>query len=96
MTKAIIVVGNTKHEAEQWIAQADMPQPCLAVGKNLRSVDGMRIAQVLILNTVKDLPVDHINQLRRQLAISTGGAHTLEAEMQRHTARRGERSNGMG
>ena len=79
MAKAILVVGNTKHEAEQWIANADMPKPCVAVGKNLRSIEGMRVAQVLILNTVKDLPVEHINQLRRQPAISTGGARTLEA-----------------
>ena len=83
MAKAILVVGNTKHEAEQWIANADMPKPCVAVGKNLRSIEGMRVAQVLILNTVKDLPVEHINQLRRQLAISTGGARTLEAAIRK-------------
>ena len=83
MAKSIIVVGNTKREAEQWIVQADMPKPCVAVGKNLRSIEGMRVAQVLILNTVKDLPVDHINQLHRQLAISTGGARTLEAVMRK-------------
>ena len=79
MAKAIMVVGNTKHEAKQWISNADMPKPCIAVGKNLRSIEGMRVAQVLILNTVKDLPVDHINQLHRQLAISIGGARTLDA-----------------
>jgi len=83
MAKSIIVVGNTKREAEQWIADADMPQPCIAVGKNLCRIEGMRVAQVLILNTVKDLPVDHINQLHRQLAISTGGARTLEAVMRK-------------
>ena len=86
MAKAIMVVGNTKHEAEQWIANADMPQPCIAVGKNLRSIEGMRVAQVLILNTVKDLPVEHINQLRRQLAISTGGARTLDAVIRKQGA----------
>ena len=86
MAKAIIVVGNTKHEAEQWIANAGMPKPCIAVGKNLRSVEGMRVAQVLVLNTVKDLPVEHINQLRRQLAISTGGARTLEAVIRKQGA----------
>ena len=79
MAKAILVVGNTKREAKQWISNADMPKPCIAVGKNLRSIEGMRVAQVLVLNTVKDLPVEHINQLRRQLAISTGGARTLDA-----------------
>ena len=86
MAKAIMVVGNTKHEAEQWIANADMPQPCIAVGKNLRSIEGMRVAQVLILNTVKDLPVEHVNQLRRQLAISTGGARTLDAVIRKQGA----------
>ena len=79
MAKAIIVVGNTKREAEQWIANADMPKPCIAVGKNLRSIKGMRVAQVLILNAVKDLPVEHVNQLHRHLAIGTGGARTLDA-----------------
>ena len=86
MAKAIIVVGNTKREAEQWIAQADMPKPCVAVGKNLRSIEGMRVVQVLILNTVKDLPVEHANQLRRQLAIGTGGARTLDAVIRKQEA----------
>ena len=86
MAKSIIVVGNTKHEAEQWIANADMLQPCIAVGKNFRSIEGMKVAQVLILNTVKDLPVEHINQLRRQLAISTGGARTLDAVIRKQGA----------
>ena len=83
MAKSIIVVGNTKHKAEQWIANADMPQPCIAVGTNFRSIEGMRVAQVLILNTVKDLTDNHINQLHRQLAISTGGARTLETVMRK-------------
>ena len=86
MAKSIIVVGNTKREAEQWIVQAGMPKLCVAVGKNLRSIEGMRVAQVLILNTVKDLPVERINQLRRQLAISTGGARTLDAVVRKRGA----------
>ena len=86
MAKSIIVVGNTKREAEQWIAQADMPKPCVAVGKNLRSIEGMRVAQVLILNTVKDLPVEHINQLRRHLAMGTGGARTLDSVIRKQGA----------
>lgn len=78
MAKAIMVVGSTKREAEQRAAQADLPKPYIAAGKNLPSLEGVRVAQVLILNTVKDLPVEHTNQLRRQLAISTCGARALD------------------
>lgn len=81
MTKAIIVVGNTIHEAEQWIAKADMPQPCIALDKTLHGIKGMRVAQVLVLSTVKDLPARGIGQLRRQVAICTGGTRTLESVM---------------
>ena len=90
MAKAIIVVGNTKREAEQWIANADMPKPCIAVDKNLRNIEGMRVAQVLILNTVSHLPADSMAQLRRQLAISTGGARTLDTASRRRAAERGD------
>lgn len=83
MTKAIIVIGNTKHEAEQWITKADMPQPCIAMGKDLQGIKGMRVAQVLVLSTVKDLSSKHIHQLRRELAISIGGALTLETVMRK-------------
>ena len=76
--KSVLVIGNTQLEAQQWLDQAGIPEPNIALGVGqLRAVEGLRVAQVLVLNTVRGLTIDQIHQLRRQLAISIGGAYPL-------------------
>ena len=76
--KSVLVIGNTQREAELWLAQADMPEPHIALGvRQLQKTEGLRVAQVLVLNTVRELNPEQTNQLRRLLAISIGGAYPL-------------------
>ena len=91
--KAILVVGRTKQEAEEYASVQLPSQPVIAAGANqLSRLEGLITTQVIIMDTVGELDDTQVAMLHRLPMKSLPGGQSIDSILYRRTvnAMRGE------